>query len=89
MYVYNIAKAYQNGGQVRMLQHIRGAKKRWFLFFYDESGLFHRKRITWYKAFYYKLFEPKLKWRIRTCQNCKTKYRVLGKSYCPNCGKVY
>ena len=88
MYVYNVAKAYNNGGQIRQIMHPRGAKKYWNLYFYDKSGLFHRKRITWYKALYYKLFFEKKKWRTIVCPICKRKLRYLGKPYCPYCVEI-
>ncbi len=87
MYVNNVAKKYI---QTNKSPHPR-ARKYWHVYFYGKNGVFNAKRITWYKAFYYKLFVPFYRWHVGYCENCKSKYKFLGgkESYCPYCGKVY
>ena len=84
MYLFNVAKRYNNINK----NHRKHCKKYWHIYFYDESGLFRSKRITFLKAWYYRLFVPKFSWHIRTCKNCHHKVKTLGVYVaCANCGK--
>jgi len=62
------------------------AKKYWFLYFYDENGKFHSKRISNIQALYYKSRKFK-KVRKVVCYECGNTYQVVGDPFCPNCEK--
>jgi hypothetical protein len=57
------------------------------VYYYDESGNFHSKRIKWYEVPWYKMQICKQK--SLTCEFCKKKFTLLvrknEKPQCPNC----
>ena len=55
MIIISVSKRwYHSRSEVR--QHGKnGAKKRWFVFYFDEEGIFRTKRIQWYQVGWFKL----------------------------------
>ena len=67
MFVVGASKKHQNSRKRRS----RYAKKSVrFVYFYDEDGSFHSKRVSFFKFYWYKLQKKKLK----RCLVCKVKY---------------
>ena len=76
MLVIGVSKSYSNGAKRRNSKTKTCYRK---LYFYDEAGNFHCKRISRLKAYWIKLFVKKYK--VKTCFTCKQKYL----NSCPNC----
>lgn len=88
MIVISVSKRwYHPRSEVR--QHGKnGAKKRWFVFYFDEDDVFHTKRIQWYEVLWYK--SQKNHKRRMICPNCGQKLVVYFRSEkqtieCPYC----
>ena len=58
MLVMNISKRRNNGGKRRRNWK---QKRSWFVYFYDEDGVFHSKRVSTLKAYWLKLTVRKVK----------------------------
>jgi len=60
------------------------AKKYWSVYYYDEFGKFHSKRISFMQVLYYK---SKKKYKIQSvvCPQCDENYKIVGVGICPNC----
>ena len=56
-YVVSVGKKHSNTGKRRSY---RAQKRNWNVYFYDESGVFHSKRVKWYEALYYKTKKVKV-----------------------------
>ena len=76
MYVVKVCKTYSNYSKKRNNNTKKAGYK---LYFYDESGIFHSKRISTLKAFWIKLFVKKYK--VKYCKSCGQRYF----NSCPNC----
>lgn len=75
MIVISVSKRwYHPRSEVR--QHGKnGAKKRWFVFYFDEELRLHTKRIQWYEVWWYKAQRHHKRRRI--CDNCGLKFIAL------------
>ena len=83
MYVNNVCKTYTNYSKKR---NNNTKKSRWQLYFYDEAGNFHSKRVSRLQAFYYRYLVKKVKVKYFRCKNCNEKYRSIhGQAPCPFC----
>ena len=69
MYVIKVCKTYSNYSKKR---NNKTKKSRYQLYFYDEFGNFHSKRISKIKAIWIKLFIKKHK--VGYCKACGQKY---------------
>jgi len=49
-YVVSVSKAYKHRG----VSHKKSTKKYWFIYYYDEEGVFHTQQVSFLKAMYYK-----------------------------------
>ena len=76
MLVIGVSKSYSNGSKRRNNKTKTCYRK---LYFYDELGYFHCKRISKIKAYWIKLFVKKHK--RKKCFTCGQQY--IGS--CPNC----
>jgi hypothetical protein len=72
MIVISVSKRwYHTRSEVR--QHGKnGAKKRWFVFYFDEEGRFRTKRIHWSQVGWYKLHKSSKRRLI--CDTCGQKF---------------
>lgn len=61
----------------------RGARKHWYVYFYDDEGRFRKKKINAIEVPYYGSLIRHAKTFL--CSACGTKFRSL-RSKCPNCG---
>jgi hypothetical protein len=86
--VVSVAKSYSNRGNH---QHRPGTKKRWYLYFFDEDGVFRTRRINALEALYYK---GKKVHRYRVvCPECGGLSMAFVKSLkgdqnCPHCNSI-
>jgi len=64
--------------------HGNNAKKHWFVYFYDEIGVFCVKRCSKLQALYYK---TRIKKGVKgICPNCLEKFTIYKKNtLCPFC----
>ena len=76
MYVIKVCKTYSNYSKKR---NNNTKKSRYKLYFYDEFGNFHSKRISKVKAIWISLFVKKHK--VGYCKACGQKYI----NSCPYC----
>jgi len=76
MYAIKASKTYSHCSKKRNNNTKKAAYK---LYFYDEAGVFHSKRISKIKAFWINLFVKKHK--VKKCKSCGQKYL----NSCPNC----
>jgi len=61
----------------------RGNRKHWYVYYYDDQGKFHKKRINAIEVPYYgSLIRRRGSY---LCGSCGTKFRSL-KDTCPACG---
>ncbi|MGB6463918.1 MAG: hypothetical protein WBF38_06825 [Nitrosotalea sp.] len=88
MIVISVSKRwYHPRSEVR--QHGKnGAKKRWYVFYFDEDGIFRSKRIQWYEVLWYKSQQHHK--RRLVCLECGQKFIGYVKSDtqmvdCPYC----
>ena len=79
-YVISVGNRHNNQAKRRSKSKFASYSRHWHLYFYDEVGVFHCKRITYLQALY---FKTKKKYKLITCPNCDSKY--IGKDECPNC----
>ena len=59
-------------------------------YYFSESGIINRKKISKIKFYYYKYFKTKWKKRKFICENCSNSFQGLIKNEgdqvdCPNC----
>ena len=83
MYVKGVSKVSQNGNRSS-----KKSKKRYYMvYYYDESGLFHSKRISRLQVPFYKM--QICKQITSYCETCKENFTLLirknEKVECPNC----
>jgi len=84
-YVVSVSKTYIHRGNHR---HKSDTKKHWFVYYYDEDGIFRTEKVNWLEAMYYK---SQKRHRIRgICHNCGQMWLYFVKSRraklaCPNC----
>ena len=76
MYAIKASKTYSHCSKKRNNNTKKAAYK---LYFYDEAGVFHSKRISKIKAYWIKLFVKKYK--VKYCKSCGQRYF----NSCPNC----
>ena len=76
MYAIKASKTYSHCSKERNNNTKKAAYK---LYFYDEAGVFHSKRISQIKAYWIKLFVKKHK--VKKCKSCGQKYI----NSCPYC----
>ena len=83
MYVKGVSKVSQNGNRSSK----KSQKRHYVVYYYDESGNFHTKRISRFKVPFYKM--QICKQRKLTCNICQEKFTILikknEKAQCPNC----
>ena len=68
MYLLNASKSYYSNGKTSKER----AKKRRFIFFYDEIGNFHKQRVSFLQYFFKKYFHKKA--HIKHCLYCQEKF---------------
>ena len=83
-YIISVAKTYSHRGNHR---HRLDTKKQWFVYYYDEEGSFHSKKISYLQAMYYK--SQKMHRIKYVCLECGQMFMGLVKSknevpQCPN-----
>jgi DNA-directed RNA polymerase subunit RPC12/RpoP len=61
----------------------RGAKKHWYVYFYDDEGKFRKKKISPVQVPYYGSLIRRRK--SYHCGNCGNRFRSVS-STCPKCG---
>ena len=76
MYAIKACKTYSHYSKKRNNNTKKAGYK---LYFYDEAGVFHSKRISKIKAYWIKLFVKKYK--VKYCKSCGQKYI----NSCPYC----
>ena len=84
MYHLGVSKTYSNGHKRRD----KYTKKHyWKHYFYDENGYMHCKRVSWLKAFWFKLTKKKVKQKNIKCKVCSNRFHIVGNGYtnCPFC----
>lgn len=84
-YVISVAKSYIHRGKHK---HKASTKKSWFVYYYDEDGLFHSEQVSFIKAMFYK--NQKLRRLKYICTECGQTFLGLAKSpkqelECPYC----
>ncbi len=50
-YIISVGKRYAQPNKKRLYTN---PKRYWNVYFFDENGVFHRKRIKWWQVFSYK-----------------------------------
>ncbi len=83
MYVKGVSKVSQNGNRSTK----KSQKRHYMVYYYDESGNFHSKRISRLQVPFYKMQICK---QVTTyCTTCKEKFTLLVKKnekpQCPKC----
>tara|TARA_R110002020_G_scaffold164095_1_gene350507 strand:+ start:1972 stop:2271 length:300 start_codon:yes stop_codon:yes gene_type:complete len=76
MYAIKASKTYSHSAKNR---NNKTKKAGYKLYFYDENGNFHSKRVSAIKALWINLFTKKYK--VKQCRLCGQKYL----NSCPNC----
>jgi len=61
----------------------RGNRKHWYVYFYDDDGRFHKKKISAVQVPYYGSLIRRRKSYV--CSNCGNSFRSIF-STCPKCG---
>jgi len=84
-YVVSVSKTYIHRGNHR---HKSKTKRHWFVYYYDEAGIFHNEKVNWLQAMYLK---TQKRHRIKyVCIECGELFMGLVKSKkddveCPYC----
>jgi len=87
MYVISVSKAYTHRGYHR---HRKNTKKYWVVYFLDDEGKMHSKRVSFVEALIYKAL--KVHRYKYACINCDQVFLGLVKSKkmkleCPYCNQ--
>jgi hypothetical protein len=85
MDVVGVSKAKTTGAYVTKSgrKSYRGNKKHWYVYFYDDSGKFRKRKISAVEVPYYGSLIRRRKTYL--CGSCGAKFRSLS-SNCPKCG---
>lgn len=88
MIVISVAKRWYHPHSEIKQHGKNGAKKRWFVFYFNEEGKLRTKRIHWCQVWWYKLHKRNK--RTLTCTECNQKFIAFVRSDteevdCPYC----
>lgn len=82
--VIGVSKTGFNNGKRLDGRHCKHKKNNRVLYFLDDEGHFHSKRVTFIQGLWYLLFKKKLKTYV--CTNCDSKFRATSSGLsCPQC----
>ncbi|MDG6903022.1 MAG: hypothetical protein JRM80_13840 [Nitrososphaerota archaeon] len=86
MDVVGVSKARTSGSFVtkKGKKAYRGKRRHWYVYFYDDQGKFHKKKISSVQVPYYgSLIRRRKSYQCRSCGN---RFRSMSPA-CPKCGE--